>query len=115
MERLRKILSIAYGVLLGTGMAWAGGCYQAWSGPRIMVGVMLGIGAAVSLLHRPERHTRKLVVYVHVPLMAGLVIWMVSYGKDAYASWVSAIGGALFLAISFALAQVNEALARKSC
>ncbi len=115
MERLRKILLVAYGVLLGTGMAWAGGGDQAWSGHRIMVGMMLGIGAAVSLLHRPERHTRKLVVYFNVPLMTGLVIWMVSYGKDACTAWVAAIGGALFLGISFALALVNEALARKSC
>ena len=115
MERLRKILSIAYGVLVGTGMAWAGGGDQAWSGHRILVGVIFGVGTAVSMLKRPEHHTRKIVLFFHIPLMAGLVIWMVSYGKGAHTAWVSGIGGALFLGISFALAQVNEALARKSC
>ena len=45
-----------------------------WRAPRIMIGLLFGIGMVVSMIRQPERFTRNLSFFAFVPLLAFLVV-----------------------------------------
>lgn len=104
MKTARTYLAIVSGILAALGFA-ASSDHDQISAPRILVGLLMGSGMAISMIVRPERVSRKVTYFLVVPLLLALVIHEVRTGTRAEAIVTIAVSLA-FLGVQLAFASL---------
>ena len=104
MKTARISLAIVSGILLALGYA-ACSDHDQLSPPRIVSGLIFGFVMAITMILRPGRITRKLLLFTAAPLLLALIIHEALTGTRAEAIVTVAVSIA-FLGVQFAFASL---------
>jgi hypothetical protein len=75
MKNRRKALAVVSGCLFLIGYLCVGEL-SSLTAPRLLVATIFGIGFAISMIHHPERTTRRMVLCLIAPLLIGLIAFV---------------------------------------